>query len=99
MPAIARSSGLMQDAAEILDEVLQHDWQQCATDGELDLVELAQLSTARQRQLLSAWMKGNDLYRPSFDMVQRLQRGEVMLQGWVLKSGQCPGDHCAQGFW
>ena len=72
--AIARSSGLMQDAAEILDEVLQHDWQQCATDGELDLVELAQLSTARQRQLLSAWMKGNDLYRPSFDMVQRLQQ-------------------------
>ena len=33
------------------------------------------------------------------DMVQRFQRGEVMLQGWVLKIGQCPGDHCAQGFW
>ncbi len=24
------------------------------------------------------------------DMVQRFQRGEVMLQGWVLKIGQCP---------
>ena len=33
------------------------------------------------------------------DMVQRLKGGEIMLQGWVLKIGQCPGDHCAQGFW
>ncbi|QHH92984.1 tRNA lysidine(34) synthetase TilS [Acinetobacter gyllenbergii] len=76
--AIARSSYLMQDAAEILDQVLQADWQQCATDHQLDLIKLAQLSAARQRQLLSAWMKGNDQYRPSYDMVQRLQH-EVIL--------------------
>nr|WP_081401626.1 tRNA lysidine(34) synthetase TilS [Acinetobacter gyllenbergii] len=76
--AVTRSSYLMQDAAEILDQVLQVDWQQCATDHQLDLIELAQLSAARQRQLLSAWMKGNDQYRPSFDMVQRLQH-EVIL--------------------
>ncbi|WP_081401639.1 tRNA lysidine(34) synthetase TilS [Acinetobacter sp. NIPH 2100] len=76
--AIARTSYLMQDAAEILDDVLLKDWQQCATDRELDLIELQQLSAARQRQLLSAWMKGLDQYRPSYDMVQRLQN-EVIL--------------------
>ena len=76
--AIARTSDLMQDAAEILDDVLQKDWQRCATDNELDLLELAQLSTARQRQLLSAWIKGNNQYRPSYEMVQRLQQ-EVIL--------------------
>ncbi|WP_081408440.1 tRNA lysidine(34) synthetase TilS [Acinetobacter sp. NBRC 110496] len=76
--AITRTSELLQDAAEILDQVLQADWQDCATDRELDLNKLSQLSTARQRQLLSAWVKGNDQYRPSFDMVQRLQQ-EVIL--------------------
>ncbi|WP_081401819.1 tRNA lysidine(34) synthetase TilS [Acinetobacter dispersus] len=76
--AVARTSSLMQDAAEILDEVLQKDWQQCATDRVLDLIELQQLSVARQRQLLSTWMKGKDQYRPSYDMVQRLQH-EVIL--------------------
>jgi tRNA(Ile)-lysidine synthase len=76
--AIARTSDLMQDAAEILDEVLQKDWQRCATNRELDLNAFSQLSSARQRQLLSAWMKGGDQYRPSYDMVQRLQQ-EVIL--------------------
>ncbi|GAA5632578.1 tRNA(Ile)-lysidine synthase [Acinetobacter calcoaceticus] len=71
--AVARSSYLMQDAAEILNDVLKQDWQHCATDRELDLTKLAGLSTARQRQLLSAWIKGKDQYRPSYDMVQRLQ--------------------------
>ena len=27
------------------------------------------------------------------DMVQRLEGGEIMLQGWVLEIGQRPGDH------
>ncbi|RLZ07297.1 tRNA lysidine(34) synthetase TilS [Acinetobacter sp. 2JN-4] len=72
--AVARSSYLMQDAAEILDEVLQKDWQQCATFDELNLTKLKELSHARQRQLLSSWMKGNAQYRPSYDMVQRLQQ-------------------------
>ncbi|MDH0565341.1 tRNA lysidine(34) synthetase TilS [Acinetobacter courvalinii] len=76
--AVARSSYLMQDAAEILNDVLQQDWQDCATDRELDLTQLAQLSTARQRQLLSVWIKGTDQYRPSYAMVQRLQN-EVIL--------------------
>ncbi|MCY6413372.1 tRNA lysidine(34) synthetase TilS [Acinetobacter sp. VNH17] len=76
--AVARTSYLMQDAAEILNDVLQEDWQHCATDNEIDLLALSQLSAARQRQLLSAWIKGKDPYRPSYDMVQRLQQ-EVIL--------------------
>jgi hypothetical protein len=27
------------------------------------------------------------------DVVQRFQRSEIMLQGWVLKISQRPGDH------
>ncbi|MEG1398833.1 MAG: tRNA lysidine(34) synthetase TilS [Acinetobacter sp.] len=76
--AVTRTSYLMQDAAEILADVLQDDWKQCATHHELDLNVFSQLSAARQRQLLSAWMKGDDQYRPSYDMVKRL-RQEVIL--------------------
>ena len=76
--AVARTSYLMQDAAEILNDVLQEDWQHCAAENEVDLLALSQLSAARQRQLLSAWIKGKDQYRPSYDMVQRLQQ-EVIL--------------------
>ena len=76
--AVARTSYLMQDTAEILENVLQKDWQYCATDNEIDLLALSQFSAARQRQLLSAWVKGDDQYRPSYDMVQRLQQ-EVIL--------------------
>ncbi|MND37965.1 tRNA(Ile)-lysidine synthase [compost metagenome] len=70
--ALSRTSYLMQDADEILHDVLQQDWAFCGTAVELDLKKLSGLSTARQRQLLSAWMKGQDSYRPSFEMVQRL---------------------------
>ena len=70
--ALSRSSYLMQDAENILQQVLQQDLQYCGSASEIDLEKLAQLSTARQRQLLSAWMKGHAVYRPSFDMVQRL---------------------------
>ncbi|WP_265736133.1 tRNA lysidine(34) synthetase TilS [Acinetobacter sp. WCHA45] len=76
--AVSRTSYLMQDAAEILDDVLQSDWKLCATENELDLTCLLELSDARKRQLLSAWIKGKDQYRPSYDMVQRLQQ-EVIL--------------------
>lgn len=70
--ALSRTSSLMHDADEILQDVLQQDLVFCGTAVELDLKKLAQLSTARQRQLLSAWMKGQDRYRPSFEMVERL---------------------------
>jgi tRNA(Ile)-lysidine synthase len=71
--AVARTSYLMQDANEILNEVLQQDLIFCGDAERLDLIKLKQLSLARQRQLLSTWMKGEDLYRPAFEMVLRLQ--------------------------
>ena len=70
--ALARTSYLMQDADEILTEVLAQDLAHCGDQDQLDLVALQQLSRARQRQLLSAWMKGQAPYRPAFEMVQRL---------------------------
>jgi TilS substrate binding domain. len=53
-------------------EVLQQDLAACGSSQTLSLVVLQQLSLARQRQLLSHWMKGEGQYRPSFEMVQRL---------------------------
>ncbi|MCL6235459.1 tRNA lysidine(34) synthetase TilS [Acinetobacter sp. ANC 5579] len=70
--ALSRTSYLMQDADEILNEVLQQDLAVCGSSQALSLVALQQLSLARQRQLLSHWMKGEGQYRPSFEMVQRL---------------------------
>lgn len=72
--ALVRTSELMQDAQDILQEVLQQDLASCGTETQLDLGKLLQLSKSRQRQLLSAWMKGAGQYRPSLDMVERLQR-------------------------
>lgn len=70
--ALVRTSYLMQDAETILADVLAQDWVSCGNASVLNLTPFRQLSAPRQRQLLSAWMKGEDLYRPAFDMVQRL---------------------------
>lgn len=72
--AISRTSILMQDADEILYEVLQQDLNQCGDLDHLNISQLQQLSQARQRQLLSFWMKGQGTYRPAFDMVERVQQ-------------------------
>ncbi|ENW29535.1 tRNA(Ile)-lysidine synthetase [Acinetobacter lwoffii NIPH 478] len=72
--ALVRTSELMQDAQDILQDVLQQDLASCGTETQLDLDKFLQLSKSRQRQLLSAWMKGKQQYRPSLDMVERLQR-------------------------
>ncbi len=72
--ALARTTVLMQDADEILNEVLQQDLAKCGDATQLDLTAFLQLSKARQRQFLSAWMRGDEQYRPTFDMVERLQR-------------------------
>ncbi len=71
--ALARTSELMQDADEILTEVSQQDLALCGNAEYLDLAKFQTLSQARQRQLLSVWMRGESSYRPSFEMVQRLQ--------------------------
>jgi tRNA(Ile)-lysidine synthase len=71
--ALSRTSCLMQDASEILEEVLIVDLKHCGTAECLDLTKLLDLSAARQRQLLSVWMKGDGQYRPAFEMVERLK--------------------------
>lgn len=71
--ALSRTSYLMQDTSEILEEVLKADLKHCGTAECLDLTKLSELSFARQRQLLSAWMKGEGQYRPAFEMVERLK--------------------------
>lgn len=72
--ALSRSSILMQDAHNILQEVFLQDLQYCGNSTQIDLEKLQQLSLSRQRQLLSAWMKGEADYRPPFEMVARLQQ-------------------------
>ena len=76
--ALSRTSLLMQDAEEILKQVVEDDLKICGDSQVLNIDILTKLSAARQRQLLSMWMKGRDQYRPSFDMVERLQ-SEVIL--------------------
>ncbi|AUX88667.1 tRNA lysidine(34) synthetase TilS [Acinetobacter sp. ACNIH1] len=71
--ALARTSELMQDAQNILQEVLEQDLKFCGNDEILNLSPLLSLSKARQRQLISVWMKGEGQYRPSLDMVERVQ--------------------------
>ncbi|MFI8010549.1 tRNA lysidine(34) synthetase TilS [Acinetobacter sp. ABJ_C4_1] len=71
--ALSRTSYLMQDTSEILEEVLKADLKHCGTAECLDLTKLSELSFARQRQLLSTWMKGDGQYRPAFEMVERLK--------------------------
>lgn len=71
--SISRTAYLMQDADEVLSEILQQDLLLCGDANQIDLVQLSQLSQARQRQLLSSWMRGESTYRPAFNMVQRLQ--------------------------
>ena len=72
---ISRTAQLMQDADDILADVLQQDWQSCVSDQAdcLKLTQLNLLSAPRQRQLLSRWMQGSGIYRPAFSMVERLQ--------------------------
>ena len=70
--ALSRSSRLMQDAEQILAEVLAQDMASCGTPHALQLNPLLALPPPRQRQLLSAWIKGQGQYRPPFEMVQRL---------------------------
>ena len=76
--ALSRTSVLMQDAEEILQQIVIDDLKHCGNETSLNLAIFSQLSSARQRQLLSLWMKGEDQYRPALDMVERL-RHEVIL--------------------
>ncbi len=87
--AVTRTANLMQDTENILAEVLAQDLAACGTDSQLNLIQLQQLSLPRQRQLLSAWMKGQAQYRPSFDMVERLQREVIQAKADAQAALHC----------
>lgn len=90
--ALYRTSMLMQDAEQILQEVIQSDLQQCGNSSILHLPTLLNLSLARQRQVLSIWIKGENNYRPPLEIVQRLMQdvifsredaqAQLYYQGW-----------------
>ncbi|MBF7684412.1 tRNA lysidine(34) synthetase TilS [Acinetobacter sp. B10A] len=72
--AVSRTTVLMQDAEDILSDILAIDLQACVIANRLDLKKYQLLSAARQRQMLSSWLKADQLYRPSYALVQRLQQ-------------------------
>ena len=79
--SIGRTATLMQDCADILNDVVHMDWQRCVEQANqeslnssvMSLTELAQLSSARQRLLLSRWMQGKEQYAPAFHLVEQLR--------------------------
>lgn len=70
--ALCRTAVLMQDADEILVEVIHNDFKQCITSNVLCIKTLNTLSQARIRQLLSFWLKNE--YRPSLDHIESLKK-------------------------
>ena len=72
--SLSRTSLIMQDTSEILQEVVQLDWQTCIDrSGLVDTNKLLQLSVARQRLLISRWMQGQEQYAPAFHIVEQLR--------------------------
>jgi tRNA(Ile)-lysidine synthase len=73
---IQRTAALMQDAADILADVVAMDWAACQPDPlhpRMDVLcvpAFAQLSAARQRLLLSRWLQGDEPYAPPLARVQ-----------------------------
>lgn len=70
---MARSAFLMQDAADILQDVLQLDWDRCVKQDSLDIEPFLLLSEPRQRWLLSKWMQQQAQYAPSLQLVERVK--------------------------
>lgn len=70
---MARSAFLMQDAADILQDVLQIDWANCVQQNTLDIEQFLLLSEPRQRWLLSKWMQQQEQYAPSLQLVRRIK--------------------------
>ena len=91
--SLARTSLLMQDANQILAEVLVEDLARCVQGDCLDLTAFQQLSMPRQRQLLSHWVKGDALYRPSFELIQRIFDQVIGAKVDAQAALQCNGDY------
>ncbi len=104
--SIGRTATLMQDCADILNDVVHMDWQRCVeqpnqeslSNSVIRLTELAQLSSARQRLLLSRWIQGSEQYAPAFHLVEQLRaqliearqdaNPKIVWQGWQFRRYQ-----------
>ncbi|XID75337.1 tRNA lysidine(34) synthetase TilS [Alkanindiges sp. WGS2144] len=102
--SLSRSATLMQDCSEILQDVVQQDWQRCGNEQQLDIDQLLSLSPARQRLLISRWMQGKaqensrQQYAPAFHLVEQLRQAliearqdaapKVEWQGWQFRRYQ-----------
>jgi tRNA(Ile)-lysidine synthase len=82
----------MQDAAEILAEVVAEDLRRCQSLEGLSVAALACLSAARQRQLIAHWMQGEQVYAPPLHRVSAVLQlastrgvGQVLWQDWQFR--------------
>lgn len=90
--SMARTAALMQDAAEILAEVVAQDLRVCQSLEGLDVSALMCLSKARQRQLVAHWMQGEEVYAPPLhrvlavlDLARSVGIGQVSWHTWQFR--------------
>lgn len=70
-----RSATLMADAAHIVQEVAQQDFNQCnITQTQLNLERFIVLSPARQRQLLVFWLEHRGYASPTPEAIENFRR-------------------------
>lgn len=75
---LARAATLQQDSLELLDQRAAEDLAALArADGSLCLAQLAQLSPARQRNLLHGWLRRERLRAPPLKVLERV-RSELL---------------------
>lgn len=89
---IARTADLMQDAAEILAEVVAQDLQRCQSPEGLSAQAVLRLPAARQRQLMAHWMQGDEVYAPPrhrvlalLQLAERTSTGQVSWHSWHFR--------------
>jgi len=89
---VGRTALLMQDAAEILAELVAQDLQLCQSEHGLDVLRLRQLSAPRQRQLIAYWMQGGEVYAPPrhrvlavLQLAEQTGMGQVSWQRWSFR--------------
>ena len=89
---IGRVAGFMQDAAEILADVVAEDLARCQSSEGLSVTALTCLSAPRQRQLIAHWMRGEQVYAPPLHRVLAVLQlantkstGQVAWQAWDFR--------------
>lgn len=70
---LQRAATLMADAAAILDEQAERDFQECRHDGRLLVLPMSRLSPPRQRHLLRYWLERLDMGEVSPDALEQFR--------------------------